>query len=129
MMVYIINAQDCNSSAENLATLRNRLFTAITRSKAWVRVLGIGSGMQSLIQEYNTLKDNDFKLHFRYPTNLEREKMSVVHRDMSPAAIKQLNERRNNFNQIVQDIKSGNIRMEDIEDIVKELELLRNKGE
>ena len=35
-MVYVINAQDCHSSA-NLATIRNRLFTAITRSKAWPR--------------------------------------------------------------------------------------------
>ena len=50
-MVYIINAQDCHSTSANLATLRNRLFTAITRSKAWVRVLGIGAGMQSLINE------------------------------------------------------------------------------
>ena len=36
-MVYIINAQDCHSSARNLATIRNRLFTAITRSKSWIR--------------------------------------------------------------------------------------------
>jgi superfamily I DNA and RNA helicase len=39
-MVYIINAQDCQSSMWNLSTIRNRLFTAMTRSKAWVRVLG-----------------------------------------------------------------------------------------
>ena len=36
-MVYIINAQDCQSSAWNLASIRNRLFTAITRSKAYFR--------------------------------------------------------------------------------------------
>ena len=45
-MVYIVNAQDCHSAAWNLASIRNRLFTAITRSKAWVRVLGVGNGMQ-----------------------------------------------------------------------------------
>jgi superfamily I DNA and RNA helicase len=44
-MVYIINAQDCYYSFGNMATVRNRLFTAITRSKAWVRVLGFGKGM------------------------------------------------------------------------------------
>lgn len=40
-MVYIVNAHDCESGW-NLATIRNQLFTAITRSKAWVRVLGVG---------------------------------------------------------------------------------------
>ena len=38
-MVYIINAQDCFSAFGNLAGVRNRLFTAMTRSKAWVRVV------------------------------------------------------------------------------------------
>lgn len=46
-MVYIINAQDCHSAIRNLASIRNRLFTSITRSKAWVRVLGIGHGMNA----------------------------------------------------------------------------------
>ena len=41
-MVYVIHAEDCHSTAGNLATLRNQLFTAITRSKAWIRVAGIG---------------------------------------------------------------------------------------
>src|SRR5690606_4687577 len=50
-MVYVINAQDCNGSGTGLSSLRNRLFTAITRSKAWVRVIGYGPGMQALIDE------------------------------------------------------------------------------
>jgi superfamily I DNA and RNA helicase len=43
-MVYVLNAQDCFSAVlpREVARVRNRLFTAITRSKAWVRVLGIG---------------------------------------------------------------------------------------
>ncbi|RFZ01136.1 hypothetical protein DSM43518_05629 [Mycobacterium marinum] len=44
-MVYIVNAEECQTSAYNLATVRNRLFTAMTRSKAWVRVLGVGPQM------------------------------------------------------------------------------------
>ncbi len=39
--VLVMNAQDCCKSCI-LATVRNQLFTAITRSKAWVRVTGIG---------------------------------------------------------------------------------------
>ena len=51
-MVYVINAQDCQTATYDLARIRNRLFTAITRSKAWVRVLGVGTRMNELKQEY-----------------------------------------------------------------------------
>ena len=49
-MVYIVNAQDCYSawSKAQLAVVRNRLFTAMTRSTAWVRVLGVGNIMNGL---------------------------------------------------------------------------------
>ena len=63
-MVYVINAQDCHAAARNLATIRNRLFTAITRSKAWIRVLGVGQDMARLIDEYQALKSRGFELQF-----------------------------------------------------------------
>ena len=71
-MVYIINGQDCHSSSWNLATLRNRLFTAITRSKAWIRVLGVGDGMRELLSEYDLLRGRDFELEFLYPNADQR---------------------------------------------------------
>jgi superfamily I DNA and RNA helicase len=65
-MVYIMNAQDCASGWDKTATAlaRNRLFTAITRSKAWVRILGIGPSMDLLMQEWSALRKNDYKLRF-----------------------------------------------------------------
>ncbi len=52
-MVYIINAHDCfrSYSKAMLALNRNRLFTGITRSKGWVRVLGVGAAMAGLKTE------------------------------------------------------------------------------
>ncbi|MDP2903847.1 MAG: ATP-binding domain-containing protein, partial [Methylovulum sp.] len=50
-MVYIINAQEC-FDAFNVTQKRNMLFTALTRSKAWVRVLGYGLQMQAMKQEF-----------------------------------------------------------------------------
>ena len=82
-MVYILNAQDCDSSSWNLASIRNRLFTAITRSKAWVRVLGIGDGMKNLMQEYDATRTNNFELRFTFPTEEQRKRLRVVHRDMT----------------------------------------------
>lgn len=61
-MVYVINAHDCfqaddiNMLNSDNAKIRNRLFTAMTRSKAWVRVVGIGSQMDDLKAEYKKLK-------------------------------------------------------------------------
>jgi superfamily I DNA and RNA helicase len=129
-MVYIINAHDCNSTSENLATIRNRLFTAITRSKAWVRVLGVGSDMHSLIDEYNTLQHNNFELRFRYPTQAEREQMSIVHRDMSPAELSRLSNRKQDIAKLVEDLEAGNIHAEDIdEELINKLEsLLKRRG-
>ncbi len=113
-MVYIINAQDCHSTSANLATLRNRLFTAITRSKAWVRVLGIGAGMQSLIDEYKALQSKNYELHFRYPTQAEREQMSIVHRDISPAERSQRNSKGKKVAEVIEAIKSGELDKENI---------------
>ncbi len=84
-MVYIVNAQDCFSSWDKgaLALWRNRLFTAITRSKAWVRVLGIGSHMKGLISEWEDLRDNDYRLSFVYPTAEEKKQLRLINKEIT----------------------------------------------
>ncbi len=85
-MVYIINAQDCFSSFSEaqLALVRNRLFTAITRSKAWVRVLGIGPKMDGLIEEWNALKANKYQLKFLYPTAEDKQRLRITNKVGNP---------------------------------------------
>ena len=71
-MVYIMNAQDCHSSALNLATIRNQLFTAITRSKlgyvslalvvAWKNSQRNSKNFETIISNYNSpilMRTND----------------------------------------------------------------------
>ena len=124
-MVYIINAQDCNTGSFNLASIRNRLFTAITRSKAWVRVLGIGPGMKTLMTEYKKLKHNDFKLCFTYPDKEQREQLQIVHRDMTEAERKRLQSRQRNLSELIEDLETGVVHPEDLgDDLVKLKELL-----
>ena len=113
-MVYILNAQDCNPAALNLASIRNRLFTAITRSKAWVRVLGVGDGMKELMDEYDKLRQNDFELRFVYPTKAQREQLKIIHRDMTEAERKRLQGRRRNLAELIEDIESGAVHPEDL---------------
>lgn len=113
-MVYIVNAQDCYSSFGNMAGVRNRLFTAITRSKAWVRVLGVGEKMQSLMQEFKKVKENDFKLHFRYPTVDERKYLNIVNRDMTEDERRIVRKKKNDITQLLEDLEAGRIYLEDL---------------
>lgn len=84
-MVYIINAHDCFSafSKSQLALVRNQLFTAITRSKAWVRVLGYGNEMSGLIAEWEALKSNDYQLAFKYPTATEKQQLRLINKGLT----------------------------------------------
>lgn len=82
-MVYIINAQDSYHGWNQgvTALVRNRLFTAITRAKAWVRVLGVGKNMELLTNEWKKLSGNGYKLKFCYPTLAEKQELRLIHKE------------------------------------------------
>lgn len=113
-MVYIINAQDCHSASFNLATIRNRLFTGITRSKAWVRVLGVGDGMQALQDEFEELKEKDFELEFNYPTGEQRKKLRIVHREATDEQIKENDDLQLKFDAFIERVRSGEAHIMDL---------------
>ncbi len=123
-MVYIMNAQDCASGWDKIATAlnRNRLFTAITRSKAWVRILGIGSNMDLLMQEWNTLKQNDYKLHFQYPTDEEKKLLRVINKEMQGKGRARRKAVRAQRDQLLQAVERGEI---DADQLILELENLK----
>lgn len=130
-MVYIVNAQVCFDSSFDLAKLRNQLFTAITRSKAWVRVLGVGKSMEGLIAEYEQVKAHDFKLDFIYPTQSQRDHMNIVNRDMSESEKSRIKKSQGSMAALIADLESGQIFLEDLgEDQVSRLRsLLEGKEE
>lgn len=90
-MVYIVNAEYCAQGAEMIA-LRNTLFTAITRSRAWVRVCGIAPEMEILVQEMEKCAQNNYTLEFKVPTLEELDKLRLIHRDRSDEEKKKLKE-------------------------------------
>lgn len=130
-MVYIINAQDCYSSFGSLATVRNRLFTAITRSKAWVRVLGVGENMEKLIEEYNQVKARNFQLSFQYPTEEQRKRLNIVNRDLTEEEKRSVQKGAMGLQSLLSDLEAGRVFIEDLgEDQVKRLkEFLDGRGE
>ena len=81
-MVYIANSQQCISPQEQI-TLRNTLFTAITRSRAWVRICGYGDRMKELQEEIDRIGKNNYRLSFRIPTQPQLEKMRQIHRELT----------------------------------------------
>jgi superfamily I DNA and RNA helicase len=110
-MVYIINAQHCYTSWGSLARVRNQLFTAITRSKAWVRVLGVGPNMAKLAEEFSRVKAQKFELNFRYPTTEERKHLNIVNRDKDEKVIR---EGATKINHLIRDLQGGRVFIEDL---------------
>lgn len=81
-MVYVLNAEFCQLGFE-LSRKRNILFTAITRSRCWVRLFGVGEQMSSLKSEVASVKANKFELDFTYPDAEQIKRLARVNRDMT----------------------------------------------
>lgn len=95
-IVFILNTNTLDSA---LSFNRNKIFTAMTRAKFKVYLYGIGKGMESLVDEINSVKENDYKLVFKYPTAEEfaqyKSKIyseSVVARDVEKMISKYRND-------------------------------------
>lgn len=129
-MVYVINAESCYDSFFDLAKKRNQLFTAITRSKAWVRVVGVGRNMEKLIDEYNQVKSHNFTLDFVYPNKSQREKMNIVNRDMAAEEKDKVKRSKINIRNLIRELENGEIYLEDLGDEeIARLEALLKKGQ
>jgi len=115
-MVYIINADDCYDSyfPALRARARSQLFTAMTRSKAWVRVLGVGDSMNELTNEYNAVKANDFRLDFDYPNEEKRKLLHIINRDMTRDQKKALERNITDLGRIIDEIDRGAVNIADL---------------
>jgi superfamily I DNA and RNA helicase len=123
-MIYIINAQDCASGWDKTATalVRNRLFTAITRSKAWVRILGIGPNMDLLMQEWGALRANEYKLRFSYPTEEDKKQLRVINKELQGKGRSRRRAVKQQREQLLQAVERGEV---DPDQLILELESLK----
>lgn len=113
-MVYIMNAQDCYGSLLGTGRVRNQLFTAITRSKAWVKILGIGANMAHLIDEIDRVHAADYKLGFTYPDDVMRKKLRVVNRDLTVDEQKAIKRARQSISELASDLALGRLQLDDL---------------
>jgi superfamily I DNA and RNA helicase len=79
-MVYAIDAHRA-TIASNEVTRRNTLFTAITRSRAWVRITGWGERMVPLASEIEQVIAESFQLSFAIPTSEQLAEIRHIHRE------------------------------------------------
>ena len=122
-MVYIANAEYCADGME-LIKLRNILFTSITRSRAWVRVCGVGEKMQQIQKEYNQCVTNDYDLHFRIPTDEELKKARRLNRERTSTEKRILETTKDNINELIDNIEKGTVDSELLPELNKLMELL-----
>ena len=113
-MVYVMNAHDCYTSWGNLGRVRNQLFTALTRSKAWVKVLGVGANMKKLKDEFERVEAHNFELNFMYPNEETRKHLRVLNRDLTPEEQRRIKGAATSVASLVEDMAAGRVLLEDL---------------
>ena len=122
-MVYIVNSEYCACGTE-MITLRNTLFTAITRSRAWVKICGISPMMGNLKAEIDKCILSSYELSFKIPTQVELKKMRLIHRDRTESEKREIKESQLAIQKLTKALKRGDIDASAIPELSALLEVL-----
>lgn len=122
-MVYIVNSEYCACGTE-MITLRNTLFTAITRSRAWVKICGISPMMGNLKAEIDKCILSSYELSFKIPTQVGLEKMRLIHRDRTESEKREIKESQLAIQKLTKALKRGDIDASAIPELSALLEVL-----
>lgn len=112
-MVYVASADYCYSGLE-LAKKRNMLFTAMTRSRAWLRVCGVGPMMEGVRQEYNKILTNQYGLKFRYPTPDEIASLRTLYKDRPATEVKDISHDFDALRRLISRVKEGDVNLQEV---------------
>jgi superfamily I DNA and RNA helicase len=127
-MVYIANADHCAVGLE-MIRLRNILFTGVTRSRAWVRICGVGAGMALLQKEIDHVVSDGYKLKFRVPTAAELQKMRRINRDRTAQEKGKIRKAERSIEEIIDLVKQGLISPEAMPQLRELIRALNQSGE
>jgi len=120
-MVYIINSEYCVEESKGVKQ-RNILFTAITRSRAWVRICGVGLSFKTLEEEFSLCKDNNFRLSFKCPNAKEMQEIRKLNRERTEEEKATAAKAKSNIDELISLIERDGVDS----DMVPELETLLN---
>lgn len=78
-MVLLIGCDVFERDKDNIQ-MRNKIFTAMTRAKAWLRISGCNIENRALFKEIKKVKENDFRLDFIYKDeNMIKRDLNQIH--------------------------------------------------
>lgn len=113
-MVYVMNSEYVFTGPE-LIKKRNILFSAITRSKAWVRVVGCGPNMKALTQEFEKIRDSGFKLSFIYPSKEQMEQLRIINRDLTDTEKRRRKSSLDDARKLALELQKGTIKLDELD--------------
>lgn len=125
-MVYVLNTDWCAEGYE-LIKLRNILFAAITRSRAWVRIYGVGEGMDLINDEIDKCKENSYSLKFKLPTTSQLTSLRRINRERTNDEVRQINLAQANVKKLIEGLKSGELDSELIPELESLMTLYKKK--
>lgn len=118
-MVYVCDSQ-ISPTEEKDVIKRNTLFTAITRSKAWVRICGIGSDMDLLIEEIDKVKNKNYKLAFDIPSASQlRQLRQKEARAKSEREIELIEEKEKSLSDLIDQLDNGEFSLGDLSESLR----------
>jgi superfamily I DNA and RNA helicase len=127
-MVYIVNSDYCAVGHE-MIRLRNILFTGITRSRAWVRISGVGTAMEALQGEIKQVVDSDFKLKFSIPRLDELEEVRKINRDRTSQEKNKIRKAEKHIADVLELIDQGVISPDASPQLQELLQRMKRQGE
>lgn len=126
-MVYIANSNYCFKGFE-LIKLRNILFTAITRSRAWIRICGIGDDMQSLTQEIDCFFKHKYTLEFNVPTEQEMQRLRIINRERNAIETQKLEQAQKGVQTFIELLQKGDVDIFQIPEINTLMQIYQSKS-
>ncbi|WP_322923101.1 DEAD/DEAH box helicase [Paenibacillus campi] len=127
-MVYLLDGE-YGARNRDLINVRNTLFTAITRSRAWVRISGVGIGMEEIKQEIHRCIAKEYCLEINIPKEHEIEKLNLLNRDINKENEKTISNAERSASDLIGLIRSGRISIYDIPQLKDLAHLLESKNE
>ena len=125
-MVYLADAEyGCLQS--EIVQARNVLFTAITRSRAWIKITGIGNGMEQIRQEIRECINNDYALEIDIPSEDEIKELNLLNRENSEKLGKITKNVEKTTEELIKLLKSETVDIDDIPQLQDLAKLLKNK--
>lgn len=112
-MVYVVDSQ-YGARPANIVSRRNTLFTAVTRSRAWVRICGWGEPMDDIRAEISRIQEKGFRLDFKIPSTAELAKLRRIHRERSQSEVEEIERHTRSLSEALEALDRGELELHDL---------------